>query len=1342
MADIPGGSGAGSSGDSKSSGGGGSGNGNGAGGDGDPGSSGAPSSSSSFRLLRFGCGAGGPITLEITTTTGRNFSVRTNSDQTVEQLKKTISKRLTVSKDRICLLYRERELHDGTLSENGLMDGSKIILTPNVETGLLAQRAENTVMQALESLNDNQVNDFLSGKSPLNLSVRLGDHMMLIQLQLSTLNPSSQSQIAGGAGGRPVTGGSNPAGSNVHVKPSAAGSSTSLPGPTQPNQAAPHLCSYHHYQQHLQRHQRTTVTDESDGNSAATAAPEVGHPGDTANPAPSQRSLLVAPGKPSVDGGGGKTLQKQHPTAMAPLLASGVHQASSSRTYLKSVIASASSHDNRPPEARHYVLLQDPPEAAPARKDPASSSGQGAFFTVGQSSEGGMVMLIQGASEAQTESEQMASANGVPAGSSGEGAGPSPKETADGTRHLVLIQDPAESASRVGSLAPTVYLLENQPASDDKINGGMYLLQRSKSLVAKRLFSPEAEQQPSGSAGAENLMRVNLPLTPPPSSPQPRGSGGKRGSPSQGVLIDELLAAAARGDKQPCTEEPAAKRATGADDPVRRRIARVVSTRSRPDGGPAGVYLVGDDVARCAGTTTPAGGTSAQSPIKSLSNLVSARMVVDDADAGGQAESSDSGSANATSAGGCTDPISANLTSCLCRRFDSGPVGTTKASDVSNLHRTAQNSIVRHKVKAHRPTGAATVQASEPYPAAIHPNGGVPTQQQQQQVAGAGTGPPRKHTADPSQWLAASASSSSLENPALAEASRNLTQTLRKLSKRVFTSKAKHDTPSHTAPAHTPSPAASSSAAGASASSATAPSASSTSASSSAAAASAAAAASHGRGGISSGAVIESMKHHGKGIYSGTFSGTLNPALQDKFGRPKRDISTIIHILNDLLSATPQCARTGATGTGASGRSSGAKMYLEQPTGSQQQQQSSAAGVGGNRATSSWLVPAPMSSSLRPVPPTLAGSSATKSTAQNVATTNRKGMAACGCDGSAAPCKPAHTSIGNPTYGRSLVAPSSGSSSTVIPGGRSVILSAAPGAGNPLSSGSKIVTVITPASATTHPPPAGGLPIVMCKCGAAMIKLLGGSGTAGVQCQSCLFREAELENSKMRVKLENLRLIMQRKKERREARRQKVAPYGGAGGGDGAQREQQPAGIALLSVGDGGVQASRPADVPMAVDSEPSFETAEPAKAPAQLAEQQELPLAVSKQSLSAQAQSGIHVQQQQLSPQSEQNRECQEQQQTPPQQLVSNGGSCETEGRSNEPAADDQRAGAESVAVDAAAASSSSVATAAAAAATPTATTAPSTASSSPTASTDAASSNANSNSAPHLVEEVDTVA
>lgn len=95
----------------------------------------------------------------------------------------------------------------------------------------------------------------------------------------------------------------------------------------------------------------------------------------------------------------------------------------------------------------------------------------------------------------------------------------------------------------------------------------------------------------------------------------------------------------------------------------------------------------------------------------------------------------------------------------------------------------------------------------------------------------------------------------------LAEASRSLTQTLRKLSKEVFTNKV--DTIEDN----------------------------------------------QRKNSIGSGAVIESMKNHGKGIYSGTFSGTLNPALQDRNGRPKRDISTVIHILNDLLSATPHYTR-------------------------------------------------------------------------------------------------------------------------------------------------------------------------------------------------------------------------------------------------------------------------------------------------------------------------------------------------------------------------------------------------------------------------------------------------
>lgn len=36
------------------------------------------------------------------------------------------------------------------------------------------------------------MNDFLSGKAPLNLTMRLGDHMMLIQLQLSSVTPPAR----------------------------------------------------------------------------------------------------------------------------------------------------------------------------------------------------------------------------------------------------------------------------------------------------------------------------------------------------------------------------------------------------------------------------------------------------------------------------------------------------------------------------------------------------------------------------------------------------------------------------------------------------------------------------------------------------------------------------------------------------------------------------------------------------------------------------------------------------------------------------------------------------------------------------------------------------------------------------------------------------------------------------------------------------------------------------------------------------------------------------------------------------------------------------------------------
>lgn len=48
---------------------------------------------------------------------------------------------------------------------------------------------------------------------------------------------------------------------------------------------------------------------------------------------------------------------------------------------------------------------------------------------------------------------------------------------------------------------------------------------------------------------------------------------------------------------------------------------------------------------------------------------------------------------------------------------------------------------------------------------------------------------------------------------------------------------------------------------------------------------------------------------HRGSVYSGTFSGALNPALQDPKGRPRRDVATIVHILNDLLCSAPELRR-------------------------------------------------------------------------------------------------------------------------------------------------------------------------------------------------------------------------------------------------------------------------------------------------------------------------------------------------------------------------------------------------------------------------------------------------
>uniref|UniRef100_A0A8C1L2M7 Midnolin n=1 Tax=Cyprinus carpio TaxID=7962 RepID=A0A8C1L2M7_CYPCA len=107
-----------------------------------------------------------PMNLYIHSTTGTRFEISLPAEETVEGLKRRLSQRLKVPKERLALLHKETRLSSGKLQDLGITDGSKLTLVPTVEAGLM-------------------VSDFLSGRSPLTLALRVGDHMMFVQLQLA-----------------------------------------------------------------------------------------------------------------------------------------------------------------------------------------------------------------------------------------------------------------------------------------------------------------------------------------------------------------------------------------------------------------------------------------------------------------------------------------------------------------------------------------------------------------------------------------------------------------------------------------------------------------------------------------------------------------------------------------------------------------------------------------------------------------------------------------------------------------------------------------------------------------------------------------------------------------------------------------------------------------------------------------------------------------------------------------------------------------------------------------------------------------------------------------------------
>ncbi|XP_029929431.1 midnolin [Myripristis murdjan] len=138
------------------------------------------------------CGAGVPsqptMRLSITSTTGSEAELSVPRGETVEGLKTCLSQKLRLPTDRIVLLHKDRQLNAGRLLDLGVADESKLTLVPTVEAGLATTRTDRTMTRALENLTEAQISDFLSGRSPLTISLGIGAHVMYVQLQLANQN--------------------------------------------------------------------------------------------------------------------------------------------------------------------------------------------------------------------------------------------------------------------------------------------------------------------------------------------------------------------------------------------------------------------------------------------------------------------------------------------------------------------------------------------------------------------------------------------------------------------------------------------------------------------------------------------------------------------------------------------------------------------------------------------------------------------------------------------------------------------------------------------------------------------------------------------------------------------------------------------------------------------------------------------------------------------------------------------------------------------------------------------------------------------------------------------------
>uniref|UniRef100_A0A8C4RC87 Ubiquitin-like domain-containing protein n=1 Tax=Eptatretus burgeri TaxID=7764 RepID=A0A8C4RC87_EPTBU len=124
--------------------------------------------------------------LFVRSSTGSVLEIAVPVGETVQGLKARIARALRLPRRRLALLYRNSPMTSGRISDYGVTRCSEVTLVLNVESGL-------------------RVGDFLSGRCPLTLALRVGDRMMFVQLQLWTSQLRGRPEAA-----QPVSGSAPP----------------------------------------------------------------------------------------------------------------------------------------------------------------------------------------------------------------------------------------------------------------------------------------------------------------------------------------------------------------------------------------------------------------------------------------------------------------------------------------------------------------------------------------------------------------------------------------------------------------------------------------------------------------------------------------------------------------------------------------------------------------------------------------------------------------------------------------------------------------------------------------------------------------------------------------------------------------------------------------------------------------------------------------------------------------------------------------------------------------------------------------------------------------------------